>query len=312
MMDKCAVFSCRGLGDGLFSLVLSNNLVLNGYPTTTFHPFFQHLQSWFRALPIKPFSSHPEHLLAQFDQIFIFHETSPWIQDILSICLEKYREKTTVITLLDPFWEETRFDKNIPFLDNIYNFCSKQLKLPLATKSNGITPPPSCLSQRYPNRVILHPTSSRKGKNWPRKRFLKLYDALEKRGFEPVFILTKEERVHWDPEGRQAPDFPHLEAVSSYLYESGFFIGNDSGLGHLASCLKVPTVTLARQRAFSRFWRPSWTTGELVFAPKWIPNLKRFRLRDHYWKYLIPVRQVLTAFEKLQKRSRDLQATYPP
>lgn len=299
-MDTCAVFSCRGLGDGLISLVLSNNLVLNGHPTTTFHPFFDSLQSWFPTLPLKPFPQDPEALIAQFDRIFIFHETSPWMQEILSICLKKYRDKTTVINVIEPFREEARFDGNISFLDNIYNFCSKQLKLPVATKSNGIRPPSALIGQRHPNRVVLHPTSSRAGKNWPRRRFLKLYDALEKRGFEPAFVMSKEERLHWDPEGRRAPDFNTLEEVSAYIFESGFFIGNDSGLGHLASCLKVPTLTLARKRAFSRFWRPAWTPGALVFAPTWIPNLKAFRLRDKYWKYLIPVRQVLTAFEGLK------------
>src|SRR5690348_18510042 len=42
-MQHCAVFSCQGMGDGLISLVLSNNLHLNGAEATTFHPFLNEL-----------------------------------------------------------------------------------------------------------------------------------------------------------------------------------------------------------------------------------------------------------------------------
>ena len=40
---RAAVFSSKGIGDGLISLILSHNLHLNGYNVVTFHD--KHLHS---------------------------------------------------------------------------------------------------------------------------------------------------------------------------------------------------------------------------------------------------------------------------
>ena len=63
---RCAVFSCKGLGDGLVSLVISHNMSINGWKVDTFHnKQLNQLQSWFPHLPIssfpkKTFLKYPE------------------------------------------------------------------------------------------------------------------------------------------------------------------------------------------------------------------------------------------------------------
>ncbi len=48
---------------------------------------------------------------------------------VLDTCLEKYRDKTTVLNPIAtpntdyPYWEEGRFDGNQTFADNLVDFC---------------------------------------------------------------------------------------------------------------------------------------------------------------------------------------------
>ena len=260
MMQRCAVFSCQGLGDGLISLVLSNNLHLNGAEATTFHPFLDVLEPWFPHLPIRRFPSTQdlETALAPFDRFFIIFEKSSWMQAILQFCLKHHREKTTVLNPIAtsrcdyPYWEEGKFNGNRPFVENLYTYCKGVLKFAVATKSNGLTIPKGVHARRFEKRIVIHPTSSREGKNWSREKYLELSGRLKSEGYSLGMVLTQEERQGWDLRGIDAPIFIDLFEMASYVAESGYMIGNDSGIGHLASCLGLPTVTICRSAVSTR------------------------------------------------------------
>lgn len=300
---RCAVFSCMGLGDGLLALILSNNLARAGHQVATYHPFLQGLQSWFPHLPLLPF---PKEQIPLYDRYFIIYERTPWMQTILDHCLSHFREKTTVLNPIAtphcdyPYWEEGRFDGNQPFADNLFVFCRDQLKLPRPTKENGIQPPADL--KKCPSRVIIHPTSSRAGKNWTRSKFLTLAKQLEADGLEPAFILTEKEKIAWpeiDP-----PQFATLADLARFVAESGSMVGNDSGIGHLASCLGLPTLIICRSKLAANFWRPAWERGEVLYPPRWIPNLKGMRWRDRHWQKFISVNRVHSLFRALQTSQR--------
>jgi heptosyltransferase-3 len=87
--------------------------------------------------------------------------------------------------------------------------------------------------------------------------------------------------------------------LTRFIYESGYLVGNDSGLGHLASFLGVPTCTITRRKALAKLWAPSYTPGAVVTPPPWVPNIRGLRLRDRYWQSFISVEKVLFAFDKL-------------
>jgi hypothetical protein len=218
---------------------------------------------------------------------------------------ENCPEKLTVLNPIAtkrkdyPYWEGGKFDGDLPFVDNLVRFCQEGLKLEKSSKTNGMVIPSGVISHRYLQRVIIHPTSSRPGKNWPAEKFIAVSQALENQGYEPVFILTSEEKKQWDK--ISAPEFPSLDALATFIAESGGMIGNDSGIGHLASCLQLPTVTVCRSRQASRFWRPAWGKSTVVTPSLWIPNMKGLRVRDRYWKEAISVRRVLKSF--LQQQS---------
>lgn len=302
-----AVFSCQGLGDGLIALVLSNNLQLNGYKATTFHPSLTTLQSWFPTLPIEPLSQDIQEQLHTLDRLFIFVENTPPMTSLLSYALKHHRQKTVVINPIAtanrdyPYWQEAKFDGTKSFVDNLFTFSQHILKLPVCTKSNGITPLSSLQFQRYPRRILLHPSSSREGKNWSAHKFLALAEQLRKEGFLPQFILHPLERPKWNLSQEQAPIIADLSDLASLIYESGCLIGNDSGPGHLASCLRIPTLSLFRNEKIARFWRPGWGLSEVICPPRWVPNCKGMRWRDQFWQQWISVATVRRSFDKLCK-----------
>jgi hypothetical protein len=289
-----------GLGDGLIIQTLAHNLKNRGDEVTIYHPFLQALQEWF---PDRPFQKFPT-ALPEADHYFIIYERSDHMKALMEEALRRYPEKTTILNPIAtpradyPYWEQGRFDGREPFAQNLARYCRDILKIESATSENGIAPPSDVEKGKYPKRVILHPTSSRAGKNWSKKKFLQLSDELKKRGYDPVFILTAKEKEGW-PEV-DAPLFANLDAIARFAAESGAMVGNDSGIGHLASCLGVPTLTICRNKMTADFWRPAWAPGEVIVPPKWIPNLKGMRWRDQKWQAFVPVSRVLKEFLALR------------
>ena len=306
---RCAVFSCLGLGDGLIALVLSNNLHLNGFEVTTFHPSLNCLQKWFPHLPLRPFPAQEElgSVLKEFDRFFLIYEKSEWMQAVLDYTQKNHPEKTTILNPIAtpnrdyPYWEQGRFDGNRPFVENLYVFCKNVMKFMVVTKSNGIVSPDHVKPRRFEKRIILHPASSRSGKNWKREKYFSLASKLQSQGFSLSFILTQEERKGWDLENYETPLFSKQSELAAYICESGYMIGNDSGIGHLASCMGLPTITICRNEQSAKFWRPAWAPGRIITPSRWVPNLKGLRLRDRYWKDWISVRKVLHHFHDIAK-----------
>ncbi len=297
---KCAIFSCMGLGDGLIIQTLAHNLEKAGHGVVTYHPFLEELEKWF---PGKTFKKFPTELPAM-DRYFFIYERSEHMQALMDQALKKCRAKTTILNPIAtpradyPYWEQGRFDGRLPFAVNLMRFCKDLLHIEGAGQDNGIEVPKEVEKCKNPARVLIHPTSSRAGKNWSKRKFLELARLLEKEGHEPAFILTEKEKREW-PE-IEAPHFANLYEVACFVATAGGMIGNDSGIGHLASCLGVPTVTICRNKMAADFWRPAWAPGSVIIPPKWIPNLKGMRWRDQKWQHFVPVSAVLNTYLSLR------------
>ncbi len=294
---KYAIFSCSGLGDCLLTLIISENLHRQGHEVTTFHPFMSEFQPWFPHLPIRPFSPN----YREFDRFIVMYEKSTWMKEVLDTCLAKRRKETIVLNPIAtpntdyPYWEEGRFDGRVPFADNLVTFCRDILGLSSAKKANGLILPSDIKLNVKPKQVVIHPTSSRPGKNWPRAKFLKLASAIEKRGYEPIFIVSPKERAEWP----EAPPFPNLEAMARCVAESGLMVGNDSGIGHLASYFGIPTMTFFKNERTADFWKPAFAPNFALTPKGWLPNLKGLRWRDRYWHWGISVHRALCTFDQL-------------
>jgi hypothetical protein len=331
---KSAVFCCQGLGDGLVSLVISQNLYLNGICVDTFHPkSLSELQAWFPKLPIKPFPSEDEipALLAEYDRIFVsYDESSSFIMELIlqgkafeQTQLQRqlqthgheqekknFKKKIFVLNPCpsrkighQPYFSDAKFSPNSSVVENFSSFCEKILLLPKITKENGIVPPKDeqipMQFQKEKKRIILHPASAKESKNWPIEKYLKLAKKLQKKGFSPCFVVHEKERKKYlFVEEHKIPliSFSSLEDLAHFVYESGAFIGNDSGIGHLASCLNLPTISIFRNHRSAKLWHPGWGKNQSVFPPAWILNIGGFRFRDKYWKKCISVKKVFKEF----------------
>jgi ADP-heptose:LPS heptosyltransferase len=82
---------------------------------------------------------------------------------------------------------------------------------------------------RTGRRIVIHPGAARPVREWPRERFAAVAAQLETEGWEVETL---------DPASRD------LAGLLDRLAGADRFIGNDSGPGHLAALLGVPTFTL--------------------------------------------------------------------
>ncbi|MGA7414689.1 MAG: glycosyltransferase family 9 protein [Bryobacteraceae bacterium] len=83
--------------------------------------------------------------------------------------------------------------------------------------------------------VVIHPFSGSRKKNWPLERFQELATRLD----EPVKWLAGPEDVL-----PGADRFEDLGALAGWLAGARVYIGNDSGITHLAAAAGTPTVAL--------------------------------------------------------------------
>ena len=99
--------------------------------------------------------------------------------------------------------------------------------------------------------AILHPGSGGKVKCWPLDRFAALATRLERAGWQVAWSLGPVELDTW-PAGALEPlrerhavfDRTPLPLLAGLLTRANVFIGNDSGVAHLAAAVGTPTVAL--------------------------------------------------------------------
>jgi heptosyltransferase-3 len=312
MNYKAAFFCHNGLGDGVNGLSLSHNLALQGWEIDTYQNTMGSMQNWFPHLPI---FSYPNldtipSILAKYDSIFVVqNDTDLFVKTLISEGKRLFPEKIKVLYLYpspnivnEPYYRDCLTNPKISFLENMGIICTQILKFPKFIRSNGFVPPSNLVQGKFSRRVVIHPTSARITRNWPKDRFVKLALHLKKQGYEVVLIPGEKDWADWQdvlPLGLYLKNFSSLDELSSFIYESKYLIGNDSGLGHLASSLGVPTLTLCRRRAWANFWAPSFSKGVVITPASWIPNISGLRLRDKYWRHFISVGKVKKGFRAL-------------
>jgi heptosyltransferase III len=118
--------------------------------------------------------------------------------------------------------------------------------------------------------VILHPGSGGDAKCWPRERFLALGRDLQHHGIRPTFILGEVEQDRWSRSEIQAlqnefPTYFHmgLYELADKLTRARLFLGNDSGVTHLAAALGIPTLALFGPSNDAQ-WRPTGPAVQIL------------------------------------------------
>ncbi len=116
--------------------------------------------------------------------------------------------------------------------------------------------------------IILHPGSGSSMKNWPLDRFLTVADRLSDAGRMIEFLAGPAEENLAESLGRSGfpvRTFPELTDLADWLRASAGFVGNDSGVSHLAGYLGAPTAAIFGP-SNPRQWRP-WGPAVSVVGP---------------------------------------------
>jgi ADP-heptose:LPS heptosyltransferase len=131
-------------------------------------------------------------------------------------------------------------------------------------KSKGVTP------EERSKVLIFHPGSGSKKKDWPLDRFLNLAHTVQDQlGSRILIVLGPAEgpEVQRAFEGMKPnPPIPAkgltLLQLASVMEGCRFFVGNDSGISHMAAALGLPTVVIFGPTD-QRVWSPR---GEKTFV----------------------------------------------
>lgn len=264
---KIAVVCASGIGDLLIMHIVSHHLRNAGHSVTTITK--HHFGSF---LPYHFAQNADEQ---QYDAFFLQHDNSPssfairnFNKPVFAFFGAYVPEKHGVLTKNDYIC-----DRNKTMVENAKLALAHCFGIQ-ANTDNGFLIPPQLSHRKYAKRVVIHTGSSSPLKNWPFEKFEIVANWLTKNNYEPVFL----------------PQFSTLEQLASFIYESGVFIGNDSGPSHLASYFQIPHLVMAKDRKNMALWRPGWGQGIVLTPPSCL---------SRYWQSVIRPKKVI----KLLKNS---------
>ena len=114
--------------------------------------------------------------------------------------------------------------------------------------------------------IAIHPGSGSARKNWPIQRFAELARHLLSEGEHVSWIVgPAEDGIALPPDARAWRDLD-LRSLAASLARCRLFIGNDSGVTHLAAACGCPTVVLFGG-SDPRVWLPRGGTVRAVESP---------------------------------------------
>ncbi len=117
--------------------------------------------------------------------------------------------------------------------------------------------------------IAIHPGSGSEQKCWPRANFLQIAENLVKNGLQPLFLVGPTELEHWEKSEilefskkyHTLSNIP-LSHLAPILSMCDGFLGNDSGMAHLAGSLGIATLTVFGPSK-SIHWKPLGTLSRI-------------------------------------------------
>jgi len=121
--------------------------------------------------------------------------------------------------------------------------------------------------------ALLHPTAAFATKQWSTENFARTAEFLHEKGLQTVAVAAKNEASVLDDLSRKSNvplltfDDLKLPEITALASKASVFIGNDSGIAHIAAAVGTPSVVIFGSSNRTH-WRP-WTDApnEIVFEP---------------------------------------------
>lgn len=119
--------------------------------------------------------------------------------------------------------------------------------------------------------ALLHPAAAFESKQWSVKKFAQIADFFYEKGLNTVAVAAPKERAVLEnlKQDSQVPihifDNLTLPEITALASMARIFVGNDSGIAHIAAAVETPTVVIFGS-SNTRHWHP-WTNApnEIVF-----------------------------------------------
>lgn len=160
--------------------------------------------------------------------------------------------------------------------------------------------------------ALIHPSTAFYTKQWPVENYARVCEYLSESGVTPVAVASIKERAVLDQLGQHSTvpivtiddlDLPQIAAIAEM---AEVFVGNDSGIAHIAAAVKTPSVVIFGSSNRDH-WRP-WTTApyEIVFQPfdcQPCPGYECRSFGDSRCVTSIPAEAVIAAITRLLRRS---------
>lgn len=113
--------------------------------------------------------------------------------------------------------------------------------------------------------ALLHPAAAFDTKQWSAENFARIAENLHERNLQPVAVATKNEREVLEKLKNFARvpiinfDDLTLPEITALASRAKVFVGNDSGIAHIAAAVNTPTVVVFGP-SDPNHWRP-WTAA---------------------------------------------------
>jgi heptosyltransferase-3 len=140
--------------------------------------------------------------------------------------------------------------------------------------ANSIKAKFSSFNLQNPSFALIHPTAAFDTKQWATENFARVTEFLSEKKLSAVAVATKKERGVLEnlKQVARVPitifDDLTLPEITALASKAKIFVGNDSGIAHIAAAVGTPSVVIFGPSNINH-WRP-WTDApnEIVFAEK--------------------------------------------
>ena len=205
-----------------------------------------------------------EEWLMDYPSIFLFSFSQDW-----ESCLSKYNHNIVRIPPRPPISETlhtSRFIINALHQNSLISRNnSENQTLILQNKTRSYT---KSIDFRWKS-VCIHPGSGSLFKNWPIERYVSLSKRLHQKGYSVGWVLGPAENplmkilIQNNVNHDDIIQTNHIQMIMQYLKRSERFVGNDSGISHLAAYMGVDTTVIFGPSDIRR-WRPIGTCVKTI------------------------------------------------
>ncbi len=123
--------------------------------------------------------------------------------------------------------------------------------------------------------ALIHPVAAFDTKQWATENFARVAEYLSEKGLPTVAVATKQEREVLD-ELKKLANVPiltfddlTLPEITALASRAALFVGNDSGIAHIAAAVNTPSVVVFGSSNINH-WRP-WTDAPSEIVREKLP-----------------------------------------